>query len=106
MTGADQPWNACLGIRVVRRRMAGQTSSPSNFMPSIRAQEALTGGDLPIILVTAHSLALERATFLERDTDNYIVRPICGPELSDTIASTLFHRNNHKGLEQTYVAFA
>ena len=72
----------------------------------IRAREAITGSHIPIIALTAHAMAGDRARFLEGGMDGYIARPIRPRELFDTIADVLSFCDRQNQWEQDHVAIA
>ncbi len=53
----------------------------------IRAQEAITGGHIPIIALTAHALYGDKDRFLTLGMDGYLAKPISIYELSQIIES-------------------
>jgi CheY-like chemotaxis protein len=73
---------------------------------SIRAQEAITGRHIPIIALTAHAMAGDRARFLEGGMDGYIAKPVRPRELFDTIADVLSFCDRQNQWEQDHVAIA
>jgi CheY-like chemotaxis protein len=72
----------------------------------IRAREAITGSHIPIIALTAHAMAGDRARFLEGGMDGYIAKPIRPRELFDTIADVLSLCDRQNQWEQDHVAIA
>jgi PAS domain S-box-containing protein len=55
----------------------------------IRDKEARTGGHLPIVALTAHALAGDRARCLAAGMDGYVAKPIRQPTLFTAIADAL-----------------
>lgn len=51
----------------------------------IRARETVTGGHLPIIAMTAHSLKADRKRCLDAGMDGYVAKPIRTQELLDAL---------------------
>jgi CheY-like chemotaxis protein len=72
----------------------------------IRAREAITGSHIPIIALTAHAMAGDRARFMEGGMDGYVAKPIRSRELFDTIADVLSRCDNRNEWEQDHVAIA
>ena len=64
----------------------------------IRAsQSGLTGPDVPVVALTAHSLKGDRERFLEAGMDDYVAKPVDVPSLLEVIARVIGRR----GGEQT-----
>jgi signal transduction histidine kinase/CheY-like chemotaxis protein len=55
----------------------------------IRRREALTGGHVPIIALTANAIEGDRDTCLRAGMDDYLTKPFKGPHLADVIARWL-----------------
>jgi len=72
----------------------------------IRAREATTGSHIPIIALTAHAMAGDRARFLAGGMDAHVAKPIRSRELFDTIAGVLSRCDNRNEWEQNHVAIA
>lgn len=51
----------------------------------IRSQEAVTGGHIPIIALTAHALYGDKERFLDLGMDGYLAKPVSVYELAQTI---------------------
>jgi CheY-like chemotaxis protein len=73
---------------------------------SIRAQEAITGRNIPIIALADYAMPPDRAGFLARGMDGYIAKPIRPHESFDTIAGVMSRSNCKNGQERDYVASA
>ncbi|MFY9342152.1 MAG: response regulator [Planctomycetota bacterium] len=56
---------------------------------ALRERERLTGGRLPVIAVTAHTLPGDRERFLAAGMDDYVSKPIRATELFAAIDRAL-----------------
>lgn len=73
---------------------------------SIRASEEITGNHIPIVALTAHAMAGDRARFLAGGMDGYIAKPIYPREMFDTIADVLLHCDPHNARGQDHAEIA
>jgi signal transduction histidine kinase/CheY-like chemotaxis protein len=51
----------------------------------IREREAIEGGHLPIVAMTAHAMAGDRERFLEAGVDEYVSKPVSRDQLRDVV---------------------
>jgi two-component system sensor histidine kinase/response regulator len=53
---------------------------------AIRGRERASGGHIPIIALTAHTMSGDRDRFLDAGMDGYVTKPIRVPELLSEVA--------------------